>query len=319
MILVITNKEDLTADYFIDKLQSREISYYRLNTEDIGTLVSIVFRTKSGSFTLIDQQKQREIDSQSVKSVYFRRPKFPDVPDSLSIGEKQFFYSEMSTFLEGLYRALGSKKWINNFFDIKAAENKIYQVRTASLLEFRIPDSLITNLPKAALGFTSQPDDHILKPLKSGLLSEVSPQMSRVIYTTQINQDFYQHIDDICCLPVYLQKKIKKEIDVRVTVVGDKVFAASIHSQESEISQTDWRRAATLLPHTRINLPHNIINRCLNLCQNLSLNFAAIDLILDQESNFWFLEINPNGQWVWIEKILDYPICESIIEFYLDS
>ena len=58
---------------------------------------------------------------------------------------------------------------------------------------------------------------------------------------------------------------------------------------------------------------------CLKLTKKLELNFSAIDLILDKNKDYIFLEINPNGQWAWIEKRLGYNISCEIIKLLMEN
>lgn len=62
----------------------------------------------------------------------------------------------------------------------------------------------------------------------------------------------------------------------------------------------------------KIKLPDAILNQCISLLKILNLRFGAIDFILDKNGNYIFLEINPNGQWAWIEKQTGYKISNEI-------
>ena len=59
--------------------------------------------------------------------------------------------------------------------------------------------------------------------------------------------------------------------------------------------------------------------KCLELNSKLKLNFSAIDFILDVEKRLIFLEINPNGQWAWIEKRLGHNISNAITDFLIEG
>ncbi len=96
-----------------------------------------------------------------------------------------------------------------------------------------------------------------------------------VIFTTKVELNS-ENIERVSLCPVYLQNRIRKKGDVRVTIVGNKIFSAFIHSQQSEQSETDWRKTDTPLPHSLIQLPYYIEVMCLQLTKELSLNFAAI-------------------------------------------
>lgn len=77
----------------------------------------------------------------------------------------------------------------------------------------------------------------------------------------------------------------------------------------------DWRQGSRLdLKHERIELPREIEEKCFALMKCLNLRYGAIDLVCDRKGKLWFLEINPNGQWAWIENLTGYPIAAAIVD-----
>ncbi len=118
--------------------------------------------------------------------------------------------------------------------------------------------------------------------------------------------------------PVIYQREIRKAFDVRVTVIGDKVFAAAIHSQDHNETEVDWRSGTRDdLRHEAIELPPDVAAQCLALTAALGLRYGAIDLVADLDGRHWFLEINPNGQWAWIERRTGLPLAEAIVDTLL--
>lgn len=317
-ILILTNKEDITVDFVIDKLIESNAEYFRFNTEEIGSELTLKISSDNFNILITDNKKNEQIDISSFDSVYYRRPKLPPVPNNLSTGEKYFVSQELTVILDYISLSLDNKLWLNRISDIKKAENKINQQRVAKDIGFKIPISGITNVPSIAKNFISSQSKTIIKPLKIGLIEE-NEINSKIVYTNEINQHFVDNIDRVSALPVYLQQKIEKQADIRVTIVGKNIYAALIDSQSNEISRTDWRAAQEILPHTKIELPQYLQEYCLNLTAYFNLNFAAIDLVLDKDNKYYFLEINPNGQWAWIEQILKYPISQSIAEYLIGN
>ena len=313
-VLVITSKEDVTVDFVITKLKERNIEYYRFNTEDIGSCIDVYF--DGTDYSLRDKKKDKQIDLNLFTSIYFRRPKVPLPLAGLTLGEQRFYLTEITTYLEGLYRSLLGKYWLNSVFDIRMLENKPYQLSLANELELAVPNLSITNDYSDSLTFAHEHKNCIFKPLKSGLINEAIDK-GKILYTTKIDSHFLDNIESHGRMPLYLQKEIEKDSDIRVTVVGNKIFSAKISSQELEVSKVDWRKSESMLSHKRINLPKQIEEKCLLLCAKFNLDFAAIDFILDKSGNFWFLEINPNGQWAWIESLLNYPISDEIVNLLL--
>lgn len=317
-ILILTNERDVTADFIVKKLKNSETEFYRLNTDQLGKTLQLTFNISEGIHNLIDKATGESIDLRSFASVYFRRPEIRPNIEGLSRGEENFVRTELYYTIEGLYKILDNAFWLNKVQAIRNAENKIYQLLLAKKIGFKIPDSLITNQVDDALNFyRNQQQECIIKPIKTGLVTADGDDEA-IIFTSKV-EITEENAQRIKTCPVYLQKLIKKKGDVRVTVVGNKLFAALIHSQDFEQSKTDWRRADHPLPHSQIVLPHFIESMCLELTNELSLNFAAIDFILDENDDFIFLEINPNGQWAWIERRLGYDISGEITKLLIQN
>lgn len=315
-LLIITNKDDITVDFVVDRLNERKIDYFRFNTEDIGSAISVVLDFTNNIYMLKEVATEKNIYLNEIGYVYFRRPKIIDPPLELSQENYEYFWNEHSAVLEGIYHILSNAKWLNNVFNIRLAENKINQLLLARSIGFLIPKSLITNRPNDAQRFISVNKSTVFKSIKCGLVSE-NNTTSRFLFTTKIDNKYIDNISSIISMPTYFQEEIVKHSDIRVTIVGGSIFSAEIYSQTNENTITDWRNSREILPHKSIELPSEIADKCFEICHGLKLNFGAIDLIKDQNNNYWFLEINPNGQWAWLEKILGFKIADSIIDYLL--
>ena len=99
-----------------------------------------------------------------------------------------------------------------------------------------------------------------------------------------------------------------KRYDVRVTVIGDEALAARIDSQADPEARVDWRRADPgKLVHGVEELSADVASRCVELVASYGLNFGAIDLAATDDG-YVFFEINPNGQWAWLEQTTNLPL-----------
>ena len=315
MILLITNKEDITVDFIVQKLKARGCSYYRLNTEDIPNIVNVRFSISDHKYELYDQTKKCCIDLDTVYAVYFRRPKISTLEYISAIDnyERQYLRNELSFLIEGIYKTLRHAFWVNNVYKIREAENKILQLQIAQEIGFTIPYSVISNCVDSVQAvFTKHPGGCITKPIKSGNMG-ISDD-SKVIFTSEIDNDCLRESERIKAFPLFIQEKVNKGYDIRCIVVGEKTFAAKIDSQESVDGKTDWRKTNDFLPHDRIDLPYEIHKKAILITQRLGLTYSAIDFVLDKNGKYVFLECNPNGQWAWIEKRLGYPISDSIVD-----
>jgi len=135
--------------------------------------------------------------------------------------------------------------------------------------------------------------------------------------TKRIDQQFLSGFDDYAPAPMIYQREIPKLFDIRATVVRDKVFATAIYSQDHPETEVDWRLwdvSAFDLRHKAIQLPDSIAHRCRAITHHFGLKYSAIDLVKGTDNEFYFLELNPNGQWAWIERKVGYPIRDAIID-----
>lgn len=314
MVIILTNKDDVTSDFIVRELKKQTIEYYRLNTEDIPQWIDVKFSLKENSYVLIDRKRHIEIDLGKITAVYFRRAQVATLEHiDANVQEKRYLRGELAYLLEGIYKILDNQYWLNNIYKIREAENKIYQLQIARELGFIIPESLITNVPESVIdlmgGFN---DDCIIKPIKSGNVDiETS---SKIIFTSKIEKDFFEDKTRIASFPIYVQENIHKQYDLRCIVIGNDVFCAQIESQKYDDSKIDWRKGKNFLIHKKHELPKDIKEKCIQITKRLSLNYSAIDLILDKNGQYIFLECNPNGQWAWLEIRLGFPISKKIVE-----
>jgi len=314
MILVITNKIDPTADLVISDFHNRGVKFVRFNTEDFPKRVKCAIKiTPDGIEGHLDLGFGRKTDINQIKSVYYRRPNKFVMDERLSSVSKQFAFNECQSTINGLWMSLPCL-WVNHPYYLQAAELKIYQLKIADQIGFHIPKSLITNDPELVNEFYSKCNEKIIAKVLSTGVVENNDDIS-FIYTTRILKEHLESIRLIKYSPCLFQEYIPKDIEIRVTVVGHSVFAAEIHSQNSSKTKDDWRRYDfPNTPHKPHTLPQNIEQKCIQLVEMLNLNFGAIDLILDPDGKYIFLEINPNGQWGWIQELTGLPICASIVD-----
>lgn len=315
MILLVTNRRDLTTDYVVRELKRRDLAFVRLNTEALGEATLCLRPDRPWEDQLeVEDQSLRLAD---VTAAYFRRPE-PPVPARRidAAGDRAYCIGEWSAALKTIIGKL-SGRWFNDPAAIVRAEDKPRQLTEALRLGMRVPETLITNDPAKARAFSTG-RDCIVKPLRTALVDDEGT--GKVAFTTRIGPGGLTASDGtLSAAPFVMQREVFKQYDVRVTVVGNRLFATAIHSQAHEETETDWRRGVRSdLSHSVEYLPPFVAEHCLALTKSLGLAYGAIDLIRDLDGVYWFLEINPNGQWAWIEERTGQPIAAAIVDALTD-
>ncbi len=311
LILLITNKRDITTDFVVLELERRGMLFVRLNSEDLPQ-AAVRFTPASGWEIALGDQA---VALREVTAGYYRRPGAPEVPDNAGdAATRDYIANEWSAVLRSLWNALEGR-WLNSPFAILRAEDKPRQLSEALKLGFAIPETLVSNDFDRAQAFVAR-GGAIGKPLRHALV-ERGPT-GEVLFTSRLAALGQDDRPAVAAAPVIYQREIAKACDLRVTVIGERLFATAIHSQADNETEVDWRRGSRVdLVHELVELPEELAARCLELTRALDLRYGAIDLIRDSDGAYWFLEINPNGQWAWIERRTGAPLSAAIVDALL--
>lgn len=318
MILIVTNKHDHTADFLILELKKRRADYLRFNTEDFPQRVRVVWRISNAGLSGYFLFPRTRLPFEDIRSVWYKRPVTPlpstEIEDPAAI---EFALDESQAALDGVWRSLNCF-WVSDPDNLRRAEFKLYQLKVAAELGFQLSPTLLTNYPEEAETFYRETKGMLVyKPLRHAQI--VRREEVGLIYTNPVNSNVATELCNVAYAPALLQQYVPKLVDVRAIVIGTKVFAAEIHSQDRNDSQHDWRHAdAARLRHESHKLPMEIESKCVTLVKTLGLVFGAVDLILTPNNEYIFLEINPNGQWAWIQQLCPHiPLRETLADLLI--
>lgn len=304
MILIVSNTQDLTADFVVRELRRRDSQFARLNTDEFPRHALGAARIADGVFSssLKWTNRNRTLDWQSVSAVWYRRPITPVVDAAVKHeGARKFAADESYEFLRGLWYSTDCF-WMSHPDAIRRAEHKIVQLKIAQQIGFRIPRTTFTNDPDEVLALREHCQGGLVaKPLYLGAIKDGDESM--FAYTTKLRDEHVRDAEAIRIAPAIYQECIAKVADVRVTVVGDRVFASRIDTDQLPADIPDWRYVdVSGLRHSQHELPAVEVHKCRELVRRLGLSFGAIDYALLLDGGHVFLEINPNGQWAWLEQ-----------------
>ncbi len=312
MILIVTNKDDIHADFVIQRLKERKVEFLRVNTEDFPMKLKGIVRLGQEESEMLLMLPAGVVDFAKVTSVWYRRPAVPVLDPRIVIPEiREHTEREALSFLDGLWFSTGCL-WVNHPISNQLAGEKIYQLKVADGLGFSIPDTLVTNEPSEARAFLSRHGKVVVKPLKRSMVTLGGEE--RAFYTSLVTSEYVDRLEAVSLGPHLFQGYVPKAFELRITVIGDKVFTAAIDSQSTEAGLVDWRMAnMESLPYYIYELPEHIKTLCLQLNRRFGLSFSAIDMIVTPEGKYVFLEVNPNGQWVWLELATKMPMIEAMV------
>lgn len=247
-------------------------------------------------------------DLTTVRSIWWRRPQPFRLDEALTDSDDRgFAYGECQAAVMGLYSCLDAH-WVNHPDRDEVAARKAYQLKVAAGLGLRIPKTLITNDTASAMEFIESEG-------ANGTIYKAFSATERAWRETRLlRPEERAQLGAVQFAPVIFQEHIRADIDLRITVIGDELFPAEIHSGETDY-HVDFRmtmHAATICEH---RLPAEVRAKLHALMQTLGLVYGAIDMRLTPEGEYVFLEVNPAGQWLFIEERTGQPITATLATY----
>jgi glutathione synthase/RimK-type ligase-like ATP-grasp enzyme len=314
-VLIITNQFDPHVDYVIEKFHARDVPFVRLNTDDIPAPDSLLGVTDSeGGFELALYKTDAAIAHRDIGAIWYRRPGEFQIP-ALDEESRRFARQEIRELVHGWWSTLSNHKWINDPFAIDRARHKVLQLQMASALRFSLPRTLITTDPQRFAEFWRTCHGNVVYKALGHATSRDDEGRYCLTPTRLLDESFMERLEGIRVAPCIFQEYVAKKFELRITVIEGRVFTCAIHSQGSQQSRIDWRMHPDpeSIQHTVYELPLELQHRCIDLTSGLGLRSGMIDMIVTPSNEYVFLEINPNGQWVWVEEMTGLPISEALL------
>lgn len=306
-VLVLTHWMDVTVDRVMIELSRRGTPVVRCDPGDFPLHWQLAARLADGwggELRLPD----RTLRLDDVRCAYYRRPTYFEFPDTMSARDQAWARVESHAALGGIFAAV--PRWLNHPVAIGRTYFKPVQLVEARKAGFRVPETLVTNDPVAAAKFGAEVGEVIYKPFLHNPVETANGD--RGVYTTKVPAEALD--DPAIGLAAHMfQEWIPKQYEVRLTVVDDAMFAARVDAH-SDQTRVDWRTDYDAVDFTAMQLPDAVVRHTCALMDRLDLRFGAIDLIATPDGEYVFLEINPNGQWGWIEDATGMPIAAAIAD-----
>ncbi|MBG0826874.1 ATP-dependent carboxylate-amine ligase [Planomonospora sp. ID67723] len=320
-VLVLTGDDDAHADRVTALLAGRgaRVTVFDPGSFPVAAAVELGY-TPDGAVRRLLRTGDGTVDLGTVTALWWRRPSrprpHPGLTDPAVAG---YVAAECQSLVTGLWEGLPCHQVPARESVFRRAGDKTAQLALAARLGFAVPETVITTDPETFLDFHDRHDGRIVtKALNMPFIEGVGGDLFVHRLCEQVSSRDVAYADGLRFCPVIVQEVVSKRVELRVTVVGRRIFAAEIHSQESNRTGLDWRRYdTTVTPHRPHELPDEVAALCLVLMDRLELAYGAIDLILTPDGRHVFLEINPNAQWLWIEDLTGLPISEAICDLLL--
>jgi glutathione synthase/RimK-type ligase-like ATP-grasp enzyme len=304
-VLIVTNDHDEHADAVIRELNSRDVRVFRFHPEDFPHACSVSIEICDGRIQGELRNAEHHVAFSDICAAWYRRSRnlYMGAVNRTSERLDDYVKAQSTATVVALCASLQTL-WVSHPFNLRRGEVKALQLLEASRAGLRIPHTLISNDPPRATTFVDALDgtECAIKPLIA--IGVTDEHGYRLPLTTTLPAG--HSLESLALAPTMLQPYVDKAFELRCVVIADKVFCAKLDSQADERSRIDWRGGDPA--HELFTLPHEVEASIHRLMGAFDLNFASLDMIVTPEGEYVFLELNPNGQWLWLEHELGLPL-----------
>ena len=310
-VLLLTH----SADHFtIDRVQEgvvrRRHVPIRLDTDRFPGDSQLTTRVGPGGSSLRLRLDGNDLPIDEVGAVWMRRVVDGPRPEGLSELEADHCVRESRAALDGFLSGLDHAAWLDPLPRVRHAQNKLVQLREALRAGLHIPLTVVGNDPDEVRGLWDACGGQVV----TKMLTPVTRSMGAppaAVYTHALSAADLDDLDGLALSPMIFQQRIDKRRELRVIYVAGRCFAGSLAA-----TSDDWRTGTPgpVSPWRRDALPDDVAARFDAMMRVLGLRFGAADFLLARDGSYYFLEVNPAGEWGMLERDLELPIADAIAE-----
>lgn len=297
MLLVVTNSEDATADYFCRRLRQESLPFVRLDSDADVRALRVAYDERGARLRI----RGRWYEPADLGNIWLRRPRPIATKAGRDAAERQHVSVEWGEALEGFLAHIPIRRWINHPTANVVASHKLEQLTRARRLGLSVPQTVVTQDPGELRAFWRSTKRIIAKPLASGYLERDDGRGDTLIYTSEVERHHLRNAGSVRTCPTLFQERIEKAYDVRVCVVDREMLAvAMLRCDRSLDVRRDNMEGVT---YRAAKPPARVARAVRRLVSSYGLRFGALDFVVDAAGTWYFLELNPNGQWAWLDLV----------------
>ena len=306
MILIISHEKDGHYQAVRKELEGENYPYRLLDLSCFPSAAQLTMSFLPNAYNdTVLHHSGNELHLSEVGAVWWRRPQqFTLHADLKGSVEANFTHGECHCAVHGMW-LLPHAGWINHPVNDEVASRKVYQLKVATEAGLIIPKTCVTSNPDHARAFIeSLGIGEVI--YKSFSASEQAWRETRLLKEEELDK-----LINVQYAPVIFQECIHADLDLRITVIGDQIFPAAIYSQDTAY-KVDYRMNYHVAKIVHHPLPDNINKQLLQLMRSLGLVYGAIDMRKRHNGEYVFLEVNPAGQWLFMENPTGMPITKTL-------
>ncbi|MEH1804315.1 MvdD family ATP-grasp ribosomal peptide maturase [Nostoc sp.] len=319
--LIITHSQDNESiPLVIQAIEAQGKKAFRFDTDRFPTEMQLDIYYGSTKRVILSVDNQT-LDLNEVSAVWYRRIAIGSkIPNSMDRQLREASLKESRVSIEGMIASIRGFH-LDPLPNIRRAENKQLQLEIARDIGLDTPRTLTTNNPIAVKQFAQECQQGMITKMLSSFAIYDEREQEKVVFTNPISSEDLDNLDGLRFCPMTFQEKIAKALELRTIIVGKRVLTAAVDSQALDKARYDWRKQgiALLDAWESYTLPEDVEEKLLKLMAEFGLNYGALDIILTPDGRHVFLEVNPVGEFFWLERCPGLPISQAIAEVLNNS
>ncbi|MFN2494444.1 MAG: ATP-grasp ribosomal peptide maturase [Pseudonocardiaceae bacterium] len=309
-VLVLARDLDSAVDRVVEALGERGVPVFRTDLAAFPQTLSLQARLGPQGWDGVLTTEHRQVRLSEIRSVWYRHPSHFVLPEGMSSPERRHAAAEARCGLAGVLSSL-EVLWVN--YPARESDAlKPRQLQVARRCGLRVPDSLVTNRADSVREFADGVGGTLVgKTLAAALLVESG--RLQMAYTRRIEPAELSDLAGVDTTLHFYQPFLPKAFEARITVVGERVFAAAIHAG-SDAARVDWRADYGSLDYSVITPPESVTAGMLAFMRSFGISFGAFDFAVTSNQEWIMFECNPFGAYGWLEDTLDLPITSALAD-----
>ena len=314
-VLALRTSDDPEVFQVGEALKGRQADLIAFDTDEFPTDSQVWLRCDATSEEVVLQSARGRVAFSELSAIWLRHlDTARRLPETMEDRYRGAVRQESQATLLGL-TAVFRGRVLDPYPNMRRAADKLRQLQLARELGFEIPRTLVTNETASVRTFADACSGNVVTKALTEVRVRVGDE-EQFLYTNEIAHHDLDDLEGLRVCPMAFQERLPKELEIRATVVGRRVFATAVDSQATELGTVDWRREGMALNPNwqRYRLPSDVAERLVSLVKSFGLTYSAADLILTPQGRYVFLESNPAGEWFWLDSLLNLGIVDALAD-----
>ncbi len=309
-VVVLSHADDLHATTVLERLARWGVPTVLLDLADLPARQTLtIAHGPDGPRVRIRHPEQGAVDLTDARSVWWRRPQWVDLDAVGDPDARGFCHGEWHEAIHGAWTLLGCP-WMNPVVADQIASHKAFQLAVAPAMGLRVPETCMTSDADEARAFVAR---HGLGRVVYKIFA-ATHQVWRE--TRVLSGDDLGQLDRLSLAPVIFQELVPGVADIRVTVVGEKMFALAIDGDAR--GDVDFRLRMRSAGSRAVGIPDDVAAGLRRLMDHLGLVYGGADFRLTPEGEYVFLEVNPAGEFLFVEHGGGHPVTDAVAGWLAD-